>query len=51
MKLPVVGALDGHVKEPYKMPTLWEPDHRSTFFFMLPGNLCNVKYIRQIIRY
>ena len=42
-------CLDGHVKEPYEMSMVWEPDCRSNFFFSLPAHLCAVTYITEIL--
>ena len=38
--------VDGHVKEPYKLSMVWEPDcrRRSNFFFSLPAHPCVVTY-------
>ena len=45
-KLAQCWCLDGHVKEPYEMSMVWEPDRRSNFFS--PSHLSAVTYITEI---
>ena len=40
-------CLDGHVKEPYEMFGVWDPDRRSNFFSP-PAHHCAVTYITEI---
>ena len=44
-KVGPVRCLDGHVKEPYEVSMVLEPDCRSKFFLSLPAHLYVITYM------